>query len=417
MQPAVGPGAPAPNGTGQGAGQGARRAAERHEEKVLMRLSCKGNKVEFAIEDIVLSCRMLAVSCNLPESEVYQATAQKSTGPYTVAVSKAVAHEMKVDTVTIFGTKTEKEAEFEVIELDADGFTEASRERFAAANAERAARRATRSAQNDNTLRIFVDLPDTYMVKKLGEFNDLVDKTMDYFRERLNSIAGMGGVQINVISVESSTLTGLPYNTFLVFANFADKNIAELALSDLTELKYYDDGSSSQMTRARIPLKSLEALGVSGCCFRTTGACEAERAQNGNRCLVRDRAYEARREARRRAGPSEAFREARAREKEAAKALRKRAREEAQAEAEAKSKTHCKQACPKWQVGKCLRHNDNCSRRHTREEANRHDADIRATDTACIDCASLVGGSNYDPEWVCKVGEARCPYNHIASSV
>lgn len=419
MQSATGLGAPEPPPQASTTQEPHQSGGNRHQaqgggtDKVLLRLSCKDNKIAFTIEDIVLSCRALAQSCGHASSDVYMASAQKNTGPYTVAVSKKVAPDFLVDTINIFGAKTDEEADFEVIELDEDGFTQASRTRFAMANAERAARRTARSDSDLKTIRLFVDMPDTYMIKPLGAFNELVDKTMATYASRLRAIASPDEVRINVISVESSTLTALPYNTFLIFAEFANKSIAQLALLDFTPLKYCDDEVSSQMARARMPKSNLEALKFSGCCFRPEGVCEAERAANGNHCLVRDNAYEARRQARRSQGPSEEFREARAQAKAEAKAMRKRMREEAQAELDAKNKAHRDSGmCKRWLAGKCLRVNGNCSTRHTRDAANKDDADIRATDTACIDCASLEGGVNYDPKWVCKQGND-CPYSHV----
>jgi hypothetical protein len=97
------------------------------------------------------------------------------------------------------------------------------------------------------------------------------------------------------------------------------------------------------------------------------------------------------------------------------KEARKRAREEAEALATVKSKEQCAKACKRWLAGKCYR-DGKCSRRHTREESSRDDSDVRATDTACIDCAALEGGSNYDSKWICKYGESRCPYNHVPAS-
>ena len=54
----------------------------------------------------------------------------------------------------------------------------------------------------------------------------------------------------------------------------------------------------------------------------------------------------------------------------------------------------------------------------THDANNKDDADIRAADTASIDCASLVGGANYDAQnpWVCPLGELLCPYNHVLAS-
>ena len=378
-----------------------------------MRLSCKDNKIDFTIEDVVLSCKALARACGRDEHEVYMATAQKRTGPYTVAVSEETGAHFVGDTVNIFKTKTDEDADFEVTELDENGFSEASRTRYSEANAQRAARRAVRQVDN-KTIRLFVDLPDTYMIKPLGEFNELADKVMDTYKARLEALAGSDGVRINVISVESSEIEGLPYNTFLIFADFKDKDTRELAAVDFSSLKYCDDGVSNQMARARMPRRNLENLNLSACCLRPRGACEDERKVNGNRCLVQDRAYEQRRKARRQAGPSEEYREARAREKQVIKDARKRAREEAQAQAEVKSKEQCAKACSRWLAGKCYR-DGKCSRRHTNDVSQRDDGDIRTTDTACIDCASLVGGSNYDEKWVCKFGESRCPYNHVVA--
>jgi hypothetical protein len=195
----------------------------------------------------------------------------KETGAYFVG-----------DTVNIFSTKTDEDAEFEVTELDENGFSEASRTRYSEANAQRAARRAVRQV-DDKTVRLFVDLPDTYMVKPLGEFNELADKVMNTYKSRLETLAGRDGVRIQVISVESSEISGLPYNTFLIFADFGNRDIRALADMDFSSLKYCDDGASSQMARARMPRKNLEKLNLSACCLRPRGVCETEREANGNR--------------------------------------------------------------------------------------------------------------------------------------
>jgi hypothetical protein len=251
-------------------------------QKVLLRLSCRDNEINFTIEDVILSCRALAKACGREEHEVYMATAQKRSGPYTVAVSKETGAYFVGDTVNIYSTKTDEDAEFEVTELDENGFSEASRTRYSEANAQRAARRAVRQ-NDDKTVRLFVDLPDTYMAKPLGVFNDLADKVMNTYKSRLEALAGRGGVRIQVTSVESSEISGLPYNTFLIFADFESRDMRELTDMDFASLKYCDDGESSQMARARMPRKNLETLGLSACCLRPRGTCDAERAANGNR--------------------------------------------------------------------------------------------------------------------------------------
>ena len=248
--------------------------------------------------------------------------------------------------------------------IDEHGRTSANRERFEQARREREAARKTSSVKD--AIRIFVDLPPTYMGKEGAALKHAIGCVQLGFVNTMNSIVGGAEVKIN-FDTASSTEMDLDYNGFCAFVHFNEKTTIRNLM--LTRIKYLDDDVSDAMIKCRIPRSNLDELGLVACCFRTQGECQSDRDAKGH-CTRLDKAFDARRARRKAAygGSTAEEREARDNLKAQQRVDRKRRRQERGEQGQSEMDARLKNPCKEWKLGKCKRHGEGlggkCSKPH-----------------------------------------------------
>ena len=322
--------------------------------RALFLLTCEGNEIPFSIEEIVKSLRSLLSLGPVPRDQIFGAMHKGGrTGPYIgVGTPEARSFIMSYsDTVTIFKSGADDEADFRIAELDEHGRTNENRERYETARAEREA--ARRSNPGSDAVRIFVDLPPTYMGKTGSTLKIAIERVQAKFSGVIHELAGGTPTKIN-FDTASSTEMDLDYNGFCSFVHF--HQTVDVGKLELTRIKYLDDGASDMMIKCRIPRPNLEELGLVACCFRTQAECEGDRNQKGY-CSRLDQAFDQRRAARKasRGGSSAEERELRNTMKAAQREDKKRRRLERGAQGQEEMDARLKKPCKEWKVGKCKR--------------------------------------------------------------
>ena len=391
---------------------GALRPVKFNEDRAMLRVTCRGNKITFWIDDIVSSARGMAMKMGRYKSDVYTASAAHGPcGPFTLFVSKEFATILMVDAEIDLMNKEEEEATFTLEELDAEGYTVAAKEGYLQRRAEREAERARGDKPK---VRLFVDLPDLYGMMADDEYEDRVKDLQTMLGESIARICD-DDVRMGFFTAESQE-TDVRLLSFGVVANFRETtSLEDAGAYEWHGIKYLDDGISKDAVKVRIPRKEIEAMGLAPCCFRAKDTCAKAKEDGTGVCLARTEFYDRRR------GRTKRTREDVSDER-AAKATRKAEEGEVRA---IKSAGRVTGTCRKWLQGCCQRvvTRDSVRRGHCRRA---HGSDIPAIDTEraserdaeevkasiAIVCMSVPGGPCYDSTYLCPFGTDACPYSH-----